>query len=134
MSNLVASEGFGLDAVSEGELLTALEGGVSNEKIVFHGNNKSDKEIEFAVKNNIKVIVDNDHDLKRLKEISDTLNSNLDIMLRFTPGIECHTHEYIRTGSFDSKFGFGIEQLKEIFETIMNTKYIKLIGLHAHIG
>ena len=134
MSSLVASEGFGLDAVSEGELLTALEGGVSNEKIVFHGNNKSDKEIEFAVKNNIKVIVDNDHDLKRLKEISDTLKTHLDIMLRFTPGIECHTHEYIRTGSFDSKFGFGIEQLKEIFETIMNTKYLKLIGLHAHIG
>ena len=105
MSCLVASEGFGLDAVSEGELLTALEGGVPNEKIVFHGNNKSDKEIEFAVKNNIKVIVDNDHDLKRLKEISDTLKTNFEIMLRFTPGIECHTHEYIRTGSFDSKFG-----------------------------
>ena len=64
MSNLVASEGFGLDAVSEGELLTALEGGVPNEKIVFHGNNKSDKEIEFAIKNNVKVIVDNHHDLK----------------------------------------------------------------------
>ena len=70
MSNLIASEGLGLDAVSEGELLTALEGGVPNEKIVFHGNNKSDKELKFAVKNNIKVIVDNDHDLKRLEEIS----------------------------------------------------------------
>ena len=58
MSNLIASEGFGLDAVSEGELLTALKGVVPNEKIVFHGNNKSDKEIEFAIKNNIKVIVD----------------------------------------------------------------------------
>ena len=66
---------------------------VSNEKIVFHGNNKSDKEIEFAVKNNIKVIVDNDHDLKRLDKISCSLNSQLDIMIRFTPGIECHTHE-----------------------------------------
>ena len=56
MSNLVSSEGLGLDAVSEGELLTALKGGVPNEKIVFHGNNKSDKEIEFAVRNNIKII------------------------------------------------------------------------------
>ena len=55
MSNLIASEGFGLDAVSEGELLTALRGGVPHEKIVFHGNNKSDKEIEFAIKNKIKV-------------------------------------------------------------------------------
>ncbi len=134
MSSLIASEGFGLDAVSEGELLTALKGGVPNEKIVFHGNNKSDKEIEFAIKNNIKVIVDNDHDLKRLEEISNSFNHDIEIMVRFTPGIECHTHEYIRTGSFDSKFGFGIESLGRLFEVISKTKHIKLTGLHAHIG
>ncbi len=134
MSNLIASEGFGLDAVSEGELLTALKGGVPNEKIVFHGNNKSDKEIEFAIKNNIKVIVDNDHDFKRLEEISNSFNHDIEIMVRFTPGIECHTHEYIRTGSFDSKFGFGIESLGRLFEVISKTKHIKLTGLHAHIG
>ena len=81
MSNLVSSEGLGLDAVSEGELLTALKGGVPNEKIVFHGNNKSDKEIEFAVKNNIKIVVDNDFDLKRLEEISNSLNHDLEIIL-----------------------------------------------------
>jgi len=134
MSNLIASEGLGLDAVSEGELLTALEGGVPNKKIVFHGNNKSDKELKFAVKNNIKVIVDNDHDLKRLEEISNSLDYDLEIMIRFTPGIECHTHEYIRTGSFDSKFGFGIEYLKNLFEEISKAKHLKLTGLHAHIG
>ncbi len=134
MSNLVASEGLGLDAVSEGELITALKGGVPNEKIVFHGNNKSDKEIAFAVKNKIKVIVDNDHDLSRLEKISDSLNYDLEIMIRFTPGIECHTHEYIRTGSFDSKFGFGIEYLSKLFGVIIKTKHLKLIGLHAHIG
>ena len=81
MSNLIASEGFGLDAVSEGELLTALKGGVPNEKIVFHGNNKSDKEIEFAIKNKIKVVVDNDHDLKRLEEISNSFNYDIDCLL-----------------------------------------------------
>ena len=134
MSSLVASEGFGLDAVSEGELLTALKGGVPNDKIVFHGNNKSDKEMEFAIKNNIKVIVDNDHDLKRLEEISNSFNRDIEIMIRFTPGIECHTHEYIKTGSLDSKFGFGIESLSKLFEAIRKTKHIKLIGLHAHIG
>ena len=134
MSNLIASEGFGLDAVSEGELLTALKGGVPNEKIVFHGNNKSDREIEFAVENKIKVIVDNEHDLKRLEEISDSSNCDIEIMIRFTPGIECHTHEYIRTGSFDSKFGFGIEALSKLFLVIGKTKHIKLTGLHAHIG
>ncbi|MDC3118971.1 diaminopimelate decarboxylase [Prochlorococcus sp. AH-716-K03] len=134
MSNLIASEGFGLDAVSEGELLTALKGGVPNDKIVFHGNNKSDKEIEFAINNNIKVIVDNEYDLKRLEEISDSQNKYIDIMIRFTPGIECHTHEYIRTGSFDSKFGFGFETLHKVFEAVSKTKHLKLIGLHAHIG
>jgi diaminopimelate decarboxylase len=122
------------DAVSEGELLTALKGGVPNEKIVFHGNNKSDKEIEFAVKNNIKVIVDNDYDLERLEEISNSFNSDLEVMIRFTPGIECHTHEYIKTGSFDSKFGFGIENLNTLFQRIRDTKHLKLKGLHAHIG
>ena len=134
MSNLISSEGFGLDAVSEGELLTALRGGVPNEKIVFHGNNKSDKEIEFAVKNNIKVILDNNHDLERLDEISKFLKKDLEVMIRFTPGIECHTHEYIRTGSFDSKFGFGIEYLSKLFTIIKETKHLKLIGIHAHIG
>ena len=134
MSNLIASEGFGLDAVSEGELLTALKGGVSNSRIVFHGNNKSDQEIEFAIKNKIKIVVDNNYDLTRLKKISESFEYNLDIMIRFTPGIECHTHEYIRTGSFDSKFGFGIENINKLFETISETKYLKLIGLHAHIG
>ena len=101
MSNLVSSEGLGLDAVSEGELLTALKGGVPNEKIVFHGNNKSDQEIEFA----------------------NSINRDLEIMIRFTPGIECHTHEYIKTGSFDSKFGFGIEYLNILFERIRKTNF-----------
>ena len=134
MSNLISSEGFGLDAVSEGELLTALRGGVPHEKIVFHGNNKSDKEIEFAVRNNIKVILDNNHDLERLDEISKFHKKDIEVMIRFTPGIECHTHEYIRTGSFDSKFGFGIEYLSNLFSNIKKAKHIKLIGIHAHIG
>ena len=134
MSNLISSEGFGLDAVSEGELLTALRGGVPHEKIVFHGNNKSDKEIEFAVRNNIKVILDNNYDLERLDEISKFHKKDIEVMIRFTPGIECHTHEYIRTGSFDSKFGFGIEYLSNLFSNIKKAKHIKLIGIHAHIG
>ncbi len=134
MSSLIASEGFGLDAVSEGELITALRGGVPNERIVFHGNNKSDKELEFAVKNKIKVILDNYYDLERMKILADKNNSEIDIMIRFTPGIECHTHEYIKTGSFDSKFGFGIECLDDLFNQIRSIKNLNLTGLHAHIG
>jgi len=134
MSNLISSEGFGLDAVSEGELLTALKGGVPYEKIVFHGNNKSDKELEFAVVNKIKVVVDNNYDLERLINFSESLNRRIKIMIRFTPGIECHTHEYIRTGSFDSKFGFGLENLNYVFKEINKVKNLDLVGLHAHIG
>ncbi len=134
MSKLISSEGFGLDAVSEGELLTALKGGVPSEKIIFHGNNKSDRELEFAVKNKIKVVVDNDYDLERMIYFSEDLDEVIKIMIRFTPGIECHTHEYIRTGSFDSKFGFGLENLRNIFKEIKNVQNLDLVGLHAHIG
>ena len=134
MSSLISSEGFGLDAVSEGELLTALKGGVPNEKIIFHGNNKSDRELEFAVKNKIKVVLDNYYDLVRIKDLAKQASSLIEIMIRFTPGIECHTHEYIKTGSFDSKFGFGIECLDDLFSEIQKTENLELTGLHAHIG
>jgi len=134
MSSLIASEGLGLDAVSEGELLTALRGGVPSEKIVFHGNNKSNEELQFALKNKIKIVLDNYYDLERIKTLTKNNFSVTDIMIRFTPGIECHTHEYIKTGSFDSKFGFGIECLDDLFQEISKTNNINLTGLHAHIG
>ncbi len=134
MSSLIASEGLGLDAVSEGELLTALRGGVLSEKIVFHGNNKSNEELKFALKNKIKIVLDNYYDLERIKAFTKNNSSATDIMIRFTPGIECHTHEYIKTGSFDSKFGFGIECLDDVFKEISKIKNVNLTGLHAHIG
>ena len=116
------------------ELITALNGGVDNKKIVFHGNNKSDREIEFAMRNKIKIVVDNSFDLERLITFSESLNTTQEVMVRFTPGIECHTHEYIKTGSVDSKFGFGIENLEVVFRKIKESKNVKLVGLHAHIG
>ena len=134
MSNLIASEGFGLDAVSEGELITALKGGVENDKIVFHGNNKSNRELDFAFKHNIKVVLDNYYDFERVKKLSEEHKKRQKIMIRFTPGIECHTHEYIKTGSFDSKFGFGIEKLGELYKEIKKSQNLDLVGLHAHIG
>ncbi len=130
---LIASEGFGLDAVSEGELLTALKGGVKGENIVFHGNNKSHDELNFAYKNNVTIVLDNNHDIELLKKIvSDKKTANL--MLRFTPGIECHTHEYIRTGHLDSKFGFDPDEVKSVLEELKRYKWANLTGLHAHIG
>ncbi|WP_269625146.1 diaminopimelate decarboxylase [Prochlorococcus marinus] len=130
---VVASEGFGLDAVSEGELLTALKGGVKGKNIVFHGNNKSHDELKFAYKNNVTIVLDNYHDIELLKNIaSDKKPAKL--MLRFTPGIECHTHEYIRTGHLDSKFGFDPDELKSVLEELKKYNWAYLAGLHAHIG
>ena len=134
MSSLVASEGLGLDAVSEGELLTALRGGVPTENIVFHGNNKSEEELNFALKNKIKIVLDNYYDFARVKKLIKNNSFKTKVMIRFTPGIECHTHEYIKTGSFDSKFGFGIECLDDLFKELSEAKNINLTGLHAHIG
>ncbi len=130
---VIASEGFGLDAVSEGELLTALKGGVQGEKIVFHGNNKSHNELNFAYENKVTIVLDNYHDIELLKNIaSDKKPAKL--MLRITPGIECHTHEYIRTGHLDSKFGFDPDDLRSVLEELKTYKWAKLTGLHAHIG
>ena len=130
---LIASEGFGLDAVSEGELLTALKGGIKGKDIVFHGNNKSHDELNFAYKNEVTIVLDNHHDIELLKNIaSDKKPAKL--MLRFTPGIECHTHEYIRTGHLDSKFGFDPDNLKSVFEELKTYEWANLTGLHAHIG
>ena len=130
---VIASEGIGLDAVSEGELLTALKGGVKGKDIVFHGNNKSHDELNFAYKNNVTIVLDNHHDIELLKKIACN-NKKAKLMLRFTPGIECHTHEYIRTGHLDSKFGFDPDEVESVLEELKSYEWANLTGLHAHIG
>lgn len=131
---LVASEGLGLDAVSAGELLTALQGGMPAERIVLHGNNKSREELELAVARAITVVVDNWHDLELLAQVAPGVGRPVRLMLRFTPGIECHTHEYIRTGHLDSKFGFDPDQLESVLRHLAGCPWAVLDGLHAHIG
>ena len=133
MCALISSEGFGLDAVSEGELLTALKGGIRGKNIVFHGNNKSSDELNFAYKNDVTIVLDNYHDIELLKEIA-TYEKPAKLMLRITPGIECHTHEYIKTGHLDSKFGFDPDEVKSVLEELKRYEWANLTGLHAHIG
>ena len=134
MSSIAFSEGLGLDAVSAGELLTALQGGMPGERMVLHGNNKNDEELLLAYDNNVTVVVDNQHDLDRLKALIPPDAEPAQLMLRFTPGIECHTHEYIRTGHLDSKFGFDPDQLEPVLKSLIGESWAKLTGLHAHIG
>ena len=129
---VVASEGLGLDAVSAGELLTAVQGGMPPGRIVFHGNNKSAEELRLAVDLGVTVVADNWLDLEQLAALAPAQPVRL--MLRFTPGIECHTHEYIRTGHLDSKFGFDPDQLEGVLQHLKNCAWARVTGLHAHIG
>ena len=129
---VVASEGLGLDAVSAGELLTAVQGGMVPERIVFHGNNKSLEELKLAVDLGVTVVADNWLDIEQLALLEPAQPVRL--MLRFTPGIECHTHEYIRTGHLDSKFGFDPDQLEAVLRHLLECPWARVSGLHAHIG
>jgi diaminopimelate decarboxylase len=134
LTALVASEGLGLDAVSAGELLTALEGGMPPERIVLHGNNKSLEELQLALDRGVTVVLDNWHDIELLSRLAAALPRPVRVLVRFTPGIECHTHEYIRTGHLDSKFGFDPDQLESVLRHLAACPWARVDGLHAHIG
>ena len=137
MCRIVASEGIGLDAVSIGELYTALKAGFPMEKIGFHGNNKTDAELEFAVENGVgHIIVDNISELQRLEAIAADKGRKPAVMFRIKPGIDAHTHDFVKTGQIDSKFGFALET-GEAFEAVkeaLNCENLTLAGLHCHIG
>jgi len=136
---IAGSEGLGIDVVSSGEIRTALKAGVNPDKIYFHGNNKSRLEIELAVKSGCAIVADNWFDLETLAELG-TLGvchkagEPTRVMVRFTPGIECHTHDYIKTGQIDSKFGFDPNSLKKVFSFLSQQPSLSCVGLHAHIG
>ncbi|MGK7927785.1 MAG: diaminopimelate decarboxylase [Spirulina sp.] len=130
---VIASEGLGFDVVSGGELYTTRQAGVSADRIYFHGNNKSLEELQFAYTEGCTVMVDNWLELEMLAELA-APEAPIRIMVRLTPGIECHTHEYIRTRHLDSKFGFDPNHLPEVFVWIRQRPQLQFIGLHAHIG
>ena len=141
LSNLAVAyilneEGFGFDTVSAGEIYTIYKAGVDMSKVLFNGNNKSKKEIELALKLGVgRFSVDNFYEAELLNNIAIEKEKKVSILLRITPGIECHTHDYIQTGQIDSKFGFDLSQINNIVSLIQN-KYnnLDLKGLHAHIG
>lgn len=135
-SAIIASEGFGFDVVSAGEIYTVYKAGADMSKVLFNGNNKSFDELTLAIELGVgRISVDNFFELSLLNEIAKSHDKTVDILLRITPGIECHTHEYIQTGHLDSKFGFDLTQIDEAVDLILNDyTNLKLHGLHAHIG
>ncbi|WP_062356176.1 diaminopimelate decarboxylase [Bacillus kwashiorkori] len=134
---LMQEEGLSLDVVSGGELYTAIHAGFPSERIHFHGNNKSIEEIEMALAYNIGIfVVDNFHELYLLEQICEEQGKMINILLRVTPGIEAHTHEYILTGQEDSKFGFDLQtgQAEQALEKALAFEKFNVLGVHCHIG
>src|SRR5256714_2114262 len=125
---LLAAEGISADVASGGELYFALRGGIPAERCYFHGNNKTEAELRYAVEEGIgHVVADSFDELDRLDRIAPGQR----ILLRVTPGIEPDTHEKIQTGQVDSKFGFQIDDLQRALDRIDT---LEVCGLHAHIG
>ncbi|MGE5703661.1 MAG: diaminopimelate decarboxylase [Clostridia bacterium] len=137
MCKLVEEEGLSLDVVSGGELYTALSAGYPSEKIHFHGNNKSPEEIIQALDANIGCfVVDNFYEMELLHDLASERSKQVNVLLRVTPGVEAHTHEYISTGQQDSKFGFDCKsgQALEAIGRSLELANLNLLGVHSHIG
>lgn len=130
----VAALGMGFDVCSGGEIYTILKAGVDTETVYFHGNNKSPQELRLAIENNIRIVVDNQEELNRIKTLVAELGVTARVMVRLKPEIEAHTHEYIKTGQIDSKFGIEKESLIPFIKDILVADGVEFIGVHAHIG
>ena len=137
MAKLVAEEGLDLDVATGGELHVALHAGFPPARIVFHGNNKSTDELRTAVSAGVgRIIIDSFDEIDRLVALSADAEASPCVLVRVTPGVEAHTHEYIETGTEDSKFGFGLqngEALRAV-QRLVGSDRLRFGGLHCHIG
>ncbi|TCP63784.1 diaminopimelate decarboxylase [Heliophilum fasciatum] len=137
MCRLIESEGLGLDVVSGGELYTAKQAGFPMERVYFHGNNKTDEELALALDYGIGcIVVDNHFEMKRLDKLAGERGVKVPVLLRITPGIDCHTHDFVRTGQIDSKFGFTLPtgQAAEAVGAVLACENLDFLGVHCHIG
>ena len=137
MCKLVCEEGLCLDVVSGGELYTAYKAGMPMENILFHGNNKTVDEVKLGIELGVgRFVVDNFYELDLIEKFCLENNKTQKIYFRVTPGIDAHTHKYIRTGQIDSKFGFALinGDFYKAVEKVKQYKNIELVGIHAHIG
>lgn len=137
MFQLINQEHGHIDVVSGGELYTAIQAGFPMDHVSFHGNNKSREELEMAVDHQIGVIMlDNFHEIDLLKQVLEERNSHINVMLRVTPGVSAHTHEYDQTGQVDSKFGFDLKsgQARQALDQVLADPRMTMLGIHAHIG
>ncbi len=143
MAALAIEEKMALDVSTGGEMAVALAGGASGEHLVFHGNNKSSEEITAALRVGVRrIVVDSFDEISRLRALSaagvvlDSAGHRTRLLLRVTPGIEAHTHEYVKTGQEDTKFGFSLASgaAAEAADALRGLAHFELVGVHAHIG
>lgn len=134
---IAMEEGLGLDVVSIGELYTAKSVGFPMDKVFFHGNNKTPQELLAALEYEVgQIVVDNLVELEQLNQLAASQKKTANILFRVKPGVEAHTHKFIRTGQIDSKFGLALEggeAMRAVLEAIKMPN-IHLKGLHCHIG
>jgi diaminopimelate decarboxylase len=132
---VISDEGLGIDVSSGGELYTALKAGVSSKTIYFHGNNKSRQEIEEGLAASVgRFVADNFEELKVLDELTIKDGKRAQVLIRVNPGVEAHTHEAVKTGQIDSKFGIGRDKVLDAVKAVSSMRSVKYAGLHAHIG
>jgi diaminopimelate decarboxylase len=131
--DLLASKGIGVDVVSGGELYTALQSQMNPENITFHGNNKSIEELQLAIDHQVTIVLDNFQELENVLAIS-SQDQPTKVMARLKPEIDAHTHEYIKTGHSDSKFGFNISDMISVVTQCHKSDQLQFLGIHSHIG
>ena len=136
MARVAVQEGLCLDVATGGELDLALRAGVPASRIIMHGNNKSATELATAIEVGVhRVVVDNFDEIGRIGELVGA-GARLDCLVRITPGVEAHTHEFIRTGQEDSKFGFSVAagDARRAIEVLSSLRGVRVHGVHSHIG
>ena len=139
MAALAHEEGMHIDVASGGEAWVAMKAGVPAERLVLHGNNKSDAELVYALERGIgRIVIDSFEEIDRLQKLVPNLDDVAapKVMVRVTPGVEAHTHEYVMTGQEDTKFGFSLANgsAAQAVDRCRSSSHLDLVGLHAHIG
>lgn len=134
-ARLLAAEGLWLDVASGGELYTAQVAGFPPDRILVHGNNKSEQELRMSLEAGVgRLVVDNLQELERLIALAASRPVPTRLLLRLRPGIPVQTHNHMRTGQEDSKFGLGPEEAFQAVEQLRAVDHLRLVGLHAHLG
>ena len=135
ISRLLAREGAGCDIVSGGELYKALRAGFSPQRIVFAGPGKNEKEIEYALKENIFIFnVESASELKLIEQIAQRMSCTARISLRINPDVDVETHHYITTGKKENKFGLDFDEAEKLYLNIKDSSLLEPVGIHFHLG